>query len=269
MSVCTGVTHWLLLFALTFAGACAKPRVNPSFNLSQSQARAVIRQMKDQPKPLERPLVILGGFSDPIGAPIFRAICDDLFADRRIIAVSFADCTSFAQCRARVIAAVDRAFPTDDPDETTEVDVIGLSMGGLVGRVSAEPRDDQARRRLRVARLFTISSPLRGAKLARFPLVLTSIHRDMRAGSALLRRLNASEPGYEIYCYTRLHDRTVGEHLASPAGRDPWWLDASPVVGAHLGAAMDKRILADIARRLRGEEPFTTTPPAPVPTTAN
>jgi hypothetical protein len=32
---------------------------------------------------------------------------------------------------------------------------------------------------------------------------------------------------------------------------------------AHLGAANDTRILADIARRLRGEVPLTTEPPTP------
>jgi hypothetical protein len=33
----------------------------------------------------------------------------------------------------------------------------------------------------------------------------------------------------------------------------------------HLTVQEDPRILADIARRLRGEEPFTHAPPAPLP----
>ena len=35
--------------------------------------------------------------------------------------------------------------------------------------------------------------------------------------------------------------------------------------GAHLMASKDPRIVADIARRLRGEPPFATTPAEPLP----
>jgi pimeloyl-ACP methyl ester carboxylesterase len=262
------ITRSLLLVLLAIhsvPGCAGRKRINPSFDVTNDQASAAIRDMRESPKELQRPLVILGGFSDPFGASLVRGRFEKFFEDEpKIIVVSFIGVTDFDQCRRRVIEAVDRAFPTDDPMQTREVDVIGLSMGGLVARIAAEPDDPEARR-LRIARLFAIASPLRGAKLANFPLVLTPMHRDMRVGSALLDRLNANPPDYLIYPYTRLNDGTVGESLAAPAGQDPWWLDASPFSGPHFTSALDKRIIADIARRLRDEEPFATEPRSPLP----
>ncbi len=64
-----------------------------------------------------------------------------------------------------VIDAVDQKFPSSDPEVTTEVDVIGYSMGGLAARYAAMPATavNLSKRRLQIGRLFTISSPHRGA----------------------------------------------------------------------------------------------------------
>ncbi len=251
------------------AGCGAEPRVNPSFAVTKAQARAALGEMRSDPARLERPLVILGGFGDPGWAAFkVRSTVSRLFhpADRaRIIAVNFPATANFEQCRRRVIRAVKERFPSDDPALTCEVDVIGISMGGLVARVAADEAPP-GQPRLRVARLFTISSPLRGARLASWHRVaLTSMHRDMRAGSALLRRLNARPSDYPIVSYSRLNDGIVGAAYASPAGQGVWWLDNGPLEHAHWAALHDPRILADIARRLRGEAPLTTDPPAPLP----
>ena len=87
----------------------------------------------------------------------------------------------------------------------------------------------------------------------------------MREGSALLDQLNDTEPTYAIYSYTRLHDPIVGADLAAPKGQTAWWLDNPPFQPAHAGLMIDPRILADVARRLRGEHPFAQDPPAPLP----
>jgi pimeloyl-ACP methyl ester carboxylesterase len=250
-------------------GCGPPPRVNPSFSVTTSDARAALRAMRDDPRPLARPLVILGGFSDPGWVAYkVRSTVLKLFdrGDRgRIIAVNFTGTGSFEQCRRRVIRAVNERFPSDDPARTVEVDVIGISMGGLVARVAADEATP-GERRLRVARLFTIASPLRGARLASWHRVaLTSMHRDMRAGSPLLQRLNARPPDYPVVSYSRLNDGIVGAAYASPAGQGVWWLDNAPLEHSHWAALHDPRILADIARRLRSETPFTTDPPAPLP----
>ena len=271
MNCRTAVVTIIVVLMLVGTACSSPPRVNPSFDVSTRDAKAAMGTMAQQPKRLARPLVILGGFSDPgwVSSKV-RSKMSKLFdrADRdRILVVNFAATSNFEQCRRRVVRAVDEAFPTHDPGQTVEVDVIGISMGGLVARVAAEMSAPDERR-LRIARLFTISSPLRGARLAeRHPIVLTSMHRDMRAGSALLRELTGRKPGYEVVSYTRLGDDVVGEAYASPDGHAVWWLDGAPFEHAHWAALDDPRILADIARRLRGEAPFTTGPPAPLPVT--
>ena len=70
---------------------------------------------------------------------------------------------------------------------------------------------------------------------------------------------------YEMHCYVRLDDSVIGAASAAPQGRAAWWVANMPLELSHLGAAEDPRILADIARRLRGETPFTRVPPAPLP----
>ena len=48
-------------------------------------------------------------------------------------------------------------------------------------------------------------------------------------------------------------------------GQRVWWVANDPLQSAHLGAFTDPRILADIARRLRDESPYTTYPPDHLP----
>jgi hypothetical protein len=116
-------------------------------------------------------------------------------------------------------------------------------MGGLVVRHAARHRDDGGKQ-LNVRRLFTISTPHRGARMAGLP---TLDHRAvaMRHGSEFLAGLDEalSRAPYELYTYARL-----GE---------PFGL-------AHIGAPHDPRIMADILRRLRGQEPLATRPAAAI-----
>jgi pimeloyl-ACP methyl ester carboxylesterase len=225
--------------------------------------------MRADAKPLDRPLVLVGGYHDPgIGAALLRWELDPLIADRRVIAVCLLSEPTFDDCRRSIIKAVERAFPSDDPSRTTEVDVIGISMGGLAARYAALPKPGE--RALRIARLFTVSSPLSGAELAKLPTG-DSKQIDMRIGSSFLRQFNApatTQPAvqsYELIPYVRLHDAIVGARHAGPIGRPAWWVPDHPLEPSHGLSCLDDRIVADIARRLRDEPPFTTEPPAPVP----
>ena len=242
--------------------------INPSFPLSLADAKRALKTMAADTKRLARPLVLLAGYLDPhASVMVLRRRLGRLTGDDRILGASFVACTSFDMCRDRVIRAVDKRFPCRDPRWTTEVDVCGVSMGGLVARCAAAvSRRDASARRLRIARLFTISTPHRGAVRAEAAGV-TQLQRDMRPGSAFLKRLEDSERegAYPIYPYVRLHDRVAGAANAAPRGRAAWWVPNRPLQPPHVGAALDARILADIARRLRGEPPFTTEPPAPLP----
>ena len=102
--------------------------------------------------------------------------------------------------------------------------------------------------------------------MAAFP-TWNRLHRDLRHGSPFLMSLNdpAVEVDYPIYPYVRLGDQMVGAHNAAPPGQGVWWVANRPGEDAHMVATRDPRIKADIARRLRGEEPFTRSPPEPLP----
>ncbi len=255
--------HLLPLTLLLLATACSTspkaPSSNPTIPLTTAEARAALDDVAQHRKPLDRPLVILGGYLDPgVGGAAVSSIVRQHIRDDRVITISFIFCTSFAECRGRVIAEVDRAFPSKDPNTTTEVDVIGLSMGGLVGRYSAAPEPGQ--RRLNVRRLFTVSSPHQGALRAVAMPALTQMQLDMRPGSEFLSKLAALDhrAHYQIYPYSRANDTVVGAQYAAPPGRKPWCVPNEPFQPAHVGAATDPRILADVMRRLRDEKPYAT-----------
>jgi pimeloyl-ACP methyl ester carboxylesterase len=267
---------WVVLWGLLVLSGCAGGPTNPSLPVSVPQAEVALREMKQSPKALARPVVVVGGFMDVgVAAPPVAEQLRRATGDGRVISVSVGLCPTFNACRERVIAAVDEAFPSTDPLWTTEVDVVGYSMGGIVARYAgsgiaeagsgAVPTSARAVRRLRIGRLFTISSPHRGAMLAKALPVLNSLQADMRAESPFMVVLNAQPIAYPLYPYVCLGDEQVGDANAAPAGVTAWWVSNESLSDAHGAARKDPRILADIARRLRYETPFATQPPAPLP----
>lgn len=260
----------LILIAIVlaaFAGCSADRPLNPSLPLPFAEAKAALRVMGTEPRPLERPVVVTGGIHDPgFAAAGIASQIRRVSTDRdQVISVGFFGANTFDACRDRLIKAVDKAFGSAGPQETVEVDVVGFSMGGLVARHAARPRNDGGRR-LRIRRLFTISCPHRGARLAALPTI-DERAIDMRHGSDFLAELDAdlAGAGYVLYCYARLGDMIVGAENAAPPGCHPWWVANAPFSFAHLSAGDDPRFLADIARHLRGEPPFSTERPANLP----
>ncbi len=269
ISIAMTLRGGLLCACLLFCGGCsADEPLNPSFALVYNDAKAVLHEMQLEPEPLQRPLIVAAGIHDPglIAPSLVRKLRNITSDDDRILSVSFFGLSllTFDACREHLVDAVEQAFPSDDPANTIEVDVIGYSMGGLVARLAAT--ENASGKRLRIKRLFTISTPHRGAKLAGLP-TLDERTIDMRAGSAFLAGLDSQlqDAEYELLTYTRLGDMIVGAENASAPGASPWWVANPPFSAAHLSASTDPRILADIARRLRNEEPFATNPPAPLP----
>src|SRR5439155_21529904 len=158
-----------------------------------------------------------------IGPSVFCSRLRPFAGGQKVIGVSYFFDSSFDDCRRDVIAAVERACPSDNPRQTVEVDVIGLSLGGVVGRYSALERPGE--KRLRIHRLFTVSSPHRGAIAAPYAPELTHIHHDLREGSTFLRNLEQAEAWqcpYEIVPYVRLGDWIVGARDAAPFGQEVW-----------------------------------------------
>jgi hypothetical protein len=263
-------TGSIALFALAlFVTGCAQP-FNPSFPVTTSEARADLARMRSEPMPLARPLVIIGGIADPGFTPLLLSNrLDSVAMSDGSVAVPVGACITFNSCRDKVIAAVEKVYPSGDPDATVEVDVIGLSMGGMVARYAALPRENG--KRLRIARLFTISTPMRGSESADYlpawspNLKDYPVIRSLRPGSDFLKLVNAREPEYPIFSYVRLHDFYVPAENAALPGRVAWWVPTPFPGSPHEGAMFDPRILADIARRLRYETPLTLNPPARLP----
>ncbi len=257
-----------LAMSVLAAGICAcsaDSPTNPSFPLTVAAARAELKQMEESPRPAQRPVVIVGGYADPgiIVRQVEKRLRAVLAEDTRIVTVAPGWVSTMSEARKRLLDAVEAALPSTDPEWTTEVDVVAVSMGGLVSRYAATPGNDH-RRRLRIARLMTISTPHRGADWAAMPTIESRVV-DMRSGSAFLCTLDDAEQCYEVLPYCRLHDWIVGCANAAPPGRTAWWVQNQPFQFGHLDAHKDPRILADISRRLRGEEPYATLPAADLP----
>ncbi len=255
-----------LLTVLAVGGCASATPVNPSFPLSTDRATAALQVDADRPVRLQRPVVVIGGFLDPgVAAAVLAADVRRATRDDRVIAVELGTFLTLDQCRGHVLAAVDEAFPSPDPAATTEVDVVGYSLGGIAARYAADP-GTPATRRLRIGRLFTISSPLRGATSATLLSAdLHPIQGPMRPGSPFVARLNATPPAYPVCSYVCLGDEAVGPGNASLPGTPPWWVTGPAVGSAHDWAFLDDRIVADIVARLRGDPPFSSVPATPLP----
>jgi hypothetical protein len=259
---------WMFLLLTGALAGCAAEPTNPSFPITSAQAHQAVEQMRADPRPLRRPVLLIGGFLDPHIVPtLYRSFFASVTIDAKLIPVSIGFCNSFAECRQKVIAAVDTACPSTDPIWTTEVDVVGASLGGLVARYAAAPSPDPAHpRRLRIARLFSISSPQSGSALAE-SFAMTDFHREIRPHSAFLDKLATqdAEAGYILYPYVLLNDWIIDDRCAAPPGTFAFWLANDSLLPSHYTAMFDDRILADIARRLRDEPPFSDFPATPLP----
>ena len=79
----------------------------------------------------------------------------DFTGDDRVASVQLGWSVDVEVFRQRIINAVDEAFPSNDPVWTTEVDVIGFSMGGLAPRYAAmaPTSTSKSQRRLKIHRL--------------------------------------------------------------------------------------------------------------------
>ena len=257
------------------------PAHNPDFPLTHAQAALEFERMRatPPPQPLARPVLVLAGYhawrlmvmstartlASLVGGPGGGAgIPKDHF---HTIAYPFS--SNLDSIARRVVRDVERMWPQGggEPHRTAEIDVVGVSMGGLVARLAAQLPLVDGQKRLRIVRLFTLGTPHRGALLSdRLPDVLSDrAARDMRTGSPMLTRLNASLPTarYDLTCYARLNDRWCGATRCAPPGREPNWVSGLRFM-SHTTITADTRILADIARRLRGEEPIArrcVTPP--------
>lgn len=247
-----------------FLMGCSNP-TNPKFHITSDTYRAEVARLEANPKPLEAPLVILDAWHHPPASAngLRRRLVRLTGArDEDTLAVSFTVLFSIEAAARRAVNRIDAKWPSDDPDETIEVDVVGYSMGGIVARYAADmwdelPPESRPAKRLSIRNLYTIASPHRGARLARW-IFPDRAAWSMRPGANLLARLDAAraeQPRYNLVCYTQLHDITVGATNTAPPGEVPLWLPAQGLF-SHQTVRTNRHILLDIALRLRGEAPI-------------
>ncbi|MFO0784042.1 MAG: hypothetical protein U0636_10205 [Phycisphaerales bacterium] len=262
--------RWLVLVwsALLLSGCAGPP--NPSLPITTQEAYRALHQMAADPRPAPRPVVVVGGYADPgLATASVKQWLAPCLKDTTLVVCAPGSASSFDEARTLLLGAVQSACPCADATCTVEVDAVCVSMGGLVAIHAADPQAASAQagtRTLKVVRVFTIGSPLRGADAAKtFPI--SDLAKDMRAGSAFLARVDAvcAAGLFALYPYTRADDTFVGAVNTAPPGQVPWWVPGQFGYNDHFTAHEDPRILADIARRLRGEEPFSTLPRAPLP----
>lgn len=235
---------------------------NPSFPHSNTEVETDWIRMKEDPVPLERPVVVLGGYHAVSSWPkrVERRMIPVTSGDPDdFLLVAFPFHSSLGAAADDTVAAIEKRWPSDDPEWTVEVDVIGISMGGLVAREAYldEPIRGGPRKRLKVNTLYTLATPHQGATAAKY-FAFDQAARDMRPDSAYLDELNARLPDaeYEIIAYTQLRDSTVGATRSAPPGEQPIWTGGT-FAWSHYTTPTNIRLLADIARRLRGEAPLT------------
>lgn len=268
-----GVTA-VLVAGIMFSG-CASwvPTVNTTFDIPAEVVRDEWARMHRDPKGLARPLVVLNGYRAPgltgwiIGYRL-RMLTGGSQEDVMFMSYPLSD--NIDDLARRVVRNVEQRWPSDDPLWTREVDVIGVSMGGLVARLAASDilqRADKDRsginggapiKRLNAKHLFTLGTPHKGAKLASF-IAVDRASRRMRPGSDFLKVLDEAlaDAPYELICYARLNDMMVGATNTAPDGHQPIWT-GNVFFLPHITITNDARITLDIARRLRGEEPLAT-----------
>jgi hypothetical protein len=248
------------------ASGCANVSVrNPDFDVSREQAREDWKRMESEPMLVDRPIVVLAGWRQmwptpisDLSAPIQRLTGA---SPEDVLTISYPLAGSIEPLDELVVRRVEERWPSDSGEETVEVDVVGMSMGGLVARRAAIAQE--GRKRLKIRRLFTIATPHRGAAMASYVFIDAASY-SMRPGSDYLAVLDEalSSADYEMYCYARLNDLTVGATNTAPEGEEPFWVSGSHLL-SHIGSGSDPRIIADIARRLRGESALAVKGTAP------
>jgi len=211
---------------------------------SVTAARAELREVRTRPVIAARPVVVLAGLWDPgIGPARIAPALRDVVGEENVLALDFFTETNFDSCREKVLDAVEARWPD------MEVDVIGHSMGGLIGRYAAVPNKDG--RFLKIGRLYTMDTPHQGARLA-WVGSLDPKARDMFPGSEFLRSLDKhlETAPYELIPYAIKGDAIVGVKRCAPLGYEARRASMLLPFPSHLNAMGDPRLLADVIREI-------------------
>jgi len=243
-------------------GMAERRYVNPDFHLEPGDLHAEMDRLRATPTALTRPVVILGGWHSPGVANISLESRIKPFTSARdedFTSITYPWSFSLRSAAEHAMGVI-RARGL----EQREIDVVGISMGGIIARSLA--CDVLGLGNLKVRRIFTVATPHRGAMIAKV-VVPDTCARDMRPGSRYLCSLNERSATQELHCYAALRDWWIGARNTAPPGMHPYWVDVEPGIGrlcTHFAINRSQHVMIDIARRLRGEAPIArraTEPP--------
>ncbi|MEL6330854.1 MAG: hypothetical protein AAFR38_14480 [Planctomycetota bacterium] len=249
---------------LGLAGCHHKGPQNPSWTLTDEQTRERWEALRADPIEPERPIVYIGGYGMPrsvIGgeARSYTSAVTDEY-QRDVLHVGLGGLATLEEAADDVVRMVNEKWPPSaeqaEAGETVEVDVIGMSTGGVVARLAHLPDPHGVRDRLMIRRLITIAAPHRGAEFAEFASNDQMVD-DIRPRSLALTKLQEKLPKaeYELIPYGVAGDKIVGLRNSAPWGELPIWTQGRANFSHVLGQD-DARLRLDIALRLRGEEPI-------------
>lgn len=234
--------------------------VNPAFCPSPAELDAKWAELVATPHEHPRPVVVLCGWRAPLAAlRTVRAHLKQLMPGTRVVPIAFPQASSMRHADGATRQALIARGLNDTP-----IDVVAISMGGLIARALAAGTFGTP---VPIVNLFTFATPHRGAVLAKL-VRPDSAARDMRPGSTFLRDLDAAldRASYQLTPYGYLRDWWVGCENTAPPGRTPHWLDPLGVRGrifSHFMITTERRIILDVALRLRGMPPIASVAPLP------
>lgn len=257
----------LAMAVAPLAGCFTLDMPNPNFAHSSREIWDEWHRLRQDPRPLDRPVVVLNGYRGTmlrglnLGADLAKLTSQDR---QDFLVISYPLASDIPTVARRVIDAVNARWPSPHPNHTIEVDVVGFSMGGLVARYAGAPTAHTGfERHLHMNRLFTLATPHRGARGA--VLAVDNAVAQMTPGAVFLSDLDECLHSctFEIVPYAHTNDRIVGARNAAPPGQEPIWT-AGTSLFSHFAITTNRRVLVDIARRLRGEAPLAmpSTPPS-------
>lgn len=246
-----------------------KPRailssINEAYPHTHAQVRSILKEMASTPVMPVRPVFICCGYHSPRaqGQTLRRLVLKYTHKRAPIYVLSYTTKTSMPAIITSARQQMEKAI-AGILQGRAEFDLIGVSMGGLVSRVLASKESIHSEggptpfeNPLKARRVFTLASPHRGALLAE-KIRPNSAARDMMPESRFLKHLDAQldQRDYELTCYSRIRDGWVGATRSSPPGFGVIWTPGL-IWGSHFTVSFDARVLADLCRHLRGEEPL-------------
>ncbi|MEU3777282.1 alpha/beta fold hydrolase [Streptomyces sp. NPDC032472] len=204
------------------------------------------------------PVLLLHGFSD--NRSVFVVLRRALAADglRQVEAYNYSPFTRDLRSAARHLAR--RVEELCERTGREQVDLVGHSLGGLVGRYYVQRLGGDAR----IRTLVTLGTPHSGTRVAPFmdahPLV-----RQVRPDSEVMAELRSPAPGCRTRCvafwseFDELMDPTGTARLEHPD------LQAENILVTgigHLALAAHPAVTAAVRRALDGPGPSAVEPPS-------